>query len=159
VVIIARLATVRVTDSFDCSVHEAETCWYDVARWPEWVDGLTRVVAVEGDWPRSGASVAWESGPAGRGRVTERVAAYEPLEGQVVEVEDDSIRGTQRVEFEPAQNGVLIQLTLSYSIKRRSPLTPLVDLLFIRRPMAISLTKTLQRFGLALADSREPSVG
>ena len=157
--IIARLATVRVTDSFDCSVHEAETCWYDVARWHQWVDGLARVVALEGDWPRPGARVTWESGPAGRGRVTERVTEYEPLVGQTVEVEDDSIRGTQRVEFEPAQNGVRIELTLSYSIKRRSPLTPLVDLLFVRRPMAISLTKTIQRFGLALAESRQPSVG
>ena len=157
--IIARLATVRVTDSFECSVHEAETRWYDVARWPDWVDGLTRVVAVEREWPRLGASVTWESGPAGRGRVTERVIEYEPLAGQTVEVEDGSIRGTQRVEFDPGRNGVRIALTLSYSIKRRSPLTPLVDLLFVRRPMTISLTKTLERFGLALAASREPSVG
>jgi Polyketide cyclase / dehydrase and lipid transport len=158
-VIIARLSTVRVTDSLDGSVHEAETCWYDLARWPEWVDGLARVVAVDGDWPRPGARVIWESGPAGRGRVTERVTEYEPLARHTVDVEDDSIRGTQRVEFEPAANGVRIQLTLSYSIKRRSPLTPLVDLLFVRRPMATSLTKTLERFGLTLADSREPSVG
>jgi hypothetical protein len=153
------VATVRVTDSLDGSVHEAETCWYDVARWPGWVDGLTRVVAVEGDWPRPGARVTWESGPAGRGRVTERVTEYEPLAGQTVEVEDDSISGTQRVDFEPAQDGVRIELTLRYSIKRRSPLTPVVDLLFVRRPMTISMTKTLQRFRLALADSREPSVG
>ena len=153
------MATVRVTHLFDGSVHEAETCWYDVARWPDWVDGLTRVVAVEGDWPRPGAKVTWESGPAGRGRVTERVTAYEPLAGQTVAVEDDSISGTQRVVFDPAEDGVQIELTLSYAIKRRSPLTPLVDLIFVRRPMTISLTKTLGRFGLALADSRQPSVG
>jgi Polyketide cyclase / dehydrase and lipid transport len=153
------VATVRVTHSLDGSVHEAETCWYDVARWPDWVDGLTRVVAVEGDWPQPGAKVIWESGPAGRGRVTERVTAYEPLAGQTVEIEDDSIRGTQRVLFAPAEHGAQIELTLSYSIKRRSPLTPLVDVLFVRRPMTISLTKTLHRFGLALADSRQPSVG
>ena len=63
------------------SVHEAETCWYDTDRWPEWMDGLARVVAVEGDWPGVGSSVTWESGPAGRGRVRERVIAYEPLAG------------------------------------------------------------------------------
>ena len=52
-----------------------------------------------------------------------------------------------------------MQLTLRYSIKRRSPLTPLVDLLFVRRPMTISLTRTLTRFAVALAGSRQPSVG
>jgi Polyketide cyclase / dehydrase and lipid transport len=143
----------------DGTVHEAETCWYDTTRWRDWVDELARIVAVDGDWPKRGATVIWESGPAGRGRVRERVVAYEPLAGQTVEVEDDSISGTQRVVFDPAGDGVEVQLSLSYSIKRRSPLTPLLDLLFVRRPMTISLTKTLSRFGVALAESRQPSVG
>jgi Polyketide cyclase / dehydrase and lipid transport len=153
------VATVRVNQLLDGTVHEAETCWYDTSRWPEWVDELTRVVAVEGDWPWPGATVIWESGPAGRGRVRERVIAYEPLGGQTVEVEDDSITGTQRVAFDPAAEGVELQLALSYSIKRRSPLTPLLDLVFVRRPMTISLTRTVTRFALALAGSREPNVG
>jgi hypothetical protein len=91
--------------------------------------------------------------------VQERVIAYEPLAGQTVEVEDDSIRGTQTVAFNPADGGVEIELALSYSIKRRSPLTPVIDLLFVRRPMAISLTKTLTRFAVVLADSRQDGVG
>ena len=153
------MATIRVDHLLDGTVHEAERCWYDTTRWPEWVDELARIVAVEGDWPRPGATVIWESGPAGRGRVRERVTAYEPLAGQTVEVEDDSITGTQRVAFDPAGGGVHVQLTLSYSIKRRSPLTPLIDLLFVRRPMATSLTRTLTRFAVTLAGSRQPTVG
>jgi hypothetical protein len=158
-VIIARVATVRVTQFVDGSVHEAETCWYDTARWPDWVDELSRVIAVEGDWPRAGANVTWQSGPAGRGRVRERVVAYEPLAGQTLEVEDDAVTGTQQVSFEATEGGVEVTLSLAYSIKRRSPLTPLIDVLFVRRPMTISLAKTLSRFGVVLAESREPSVG
>src|SRR5437763_815073 len=81
------------------------------------------------------AARRWQSGPAGRGRVTERVIAYEPLEGYTVEVEDDSITGEQSVSFEPADDGVEVGLALSYRIKRRSPLTPLIDALFVRRLM------------------------
>jgi hypothetical protein len=148
-----------VRQAYPGSVHEAQRCWCDTARWPVWVDGLARVVAVEGDWPQAGASVTWESGPAGRGRVRERVRDYEALDGLTVSVEDDSITGSQRVDFEPVPEGVAVELCLEYSIKRRSPLTPVVDQLFVRRPMTISLTRTLERFGAVLAESRRPGVG
>jgi hypothetical protein len=153
------VATVRVNQLLDGSVHEAETCWYDTSRWPEWVDELARVIDVQGDWPHLGAIVTWQSGPAGRGRVKERVTAFEPLEGYSVEVDDDSITGTQRVAFEPAGDGVDVQLSLTYAIKRRSPLTPLIDRLFVRRLMATSLEKTLSNFGVVLEESRHPGVG
>src|SRR5438270_9262902 len=54
-------------------VYEAERCWYEVPRWPEWVDQLARVVEVRGEWPRAGSEVVWESHPAGRGTVREHV--------------------------------------------------------------------------------------
>jgi hypothetical protein len=142
-----------VSQVVEGSVHEAETCWYDVARWPDWVDELARVVSVEGGWPRVGGSVRWESGPAGRGRVHEQVTAYEPLGGQTVEVDDDSITGTQRVAFNPIGHGVEISLSLQYRIKRRSPLTPLVDILFVRRVMAASVARTLTRFAALFTES------
>ena len=41
----------------------------------------------------------------------------------------------------------------------RSLLTPLVDLLFVRRQMSLSLGRTLARFGPVLAESRQRSVG
>ena len=56
-------------------------------RWPAWVDGLERVLDVSrAAGPQRGGRIAWESGPAGRGRVTETVIAYAPLGGQTVEV-------------------------------------------------------------------------
>jgi hypothetical protein len=153
------MACVRAAAAFPGSVHEAESCWYDVARWPAFIEGLERVVAVEGGWPGGGGVLRWESVPAGRGRVTERVLSYEPLVGQTVELEDDSIRGRQTVAFAPVDRGVEVQLSLDYAIKGRSLITPLVDLLFIRRAMAASLQSTLTRFGAELAAARRANVG
>ena len=152
------MPTVRVAEAFPGSVHEAETCWYDTRRWPAWIDGLARVVAVEGDWPSAGR-VIWESGPAGRGRVVEDVVEQEPLHGQTVAVEDDSIEGRQTVSFTPVEAGVEVEVALSYRIKKRSVFTPLVDLLFVRRAMATSVRTTLLRFGAELSSARRADVG
>lgn len=145
------MRAVRVAEHFTATVHAAESCWYDTARWPFWIDGLARVVEVAGTWPGVGASVVWESGPAGRGRVTERVTEHEPLSGQSVEVEDDSIRGRQTVTFTPVDEGVEVALSLEYELKARSFISPLIDALFIRRAMAASLRSTLARFGAELS--------
>jgi hypothetical protein len=80
--------TVRVSQTFPGTVYEIEQRWYDTSRWPAWVEGLQRVVEVDGDWPAVGASVTWDSGPAGRGRVVEQVVEHEPLGGQTLDVED-----------------------------------------------------------------------
>jgi hypothetical protein len=144
---------------FPGTVHEAERTWYDAGRWPEWIDGLATVEDVSPDWPAAGASVRWESGPAGRGRVSERVIKYEPLGGQTVEVEDDSITGRQTVTFTPAGEEVEVSLRLSYEVRNRSIFTGLIDLLFIRSAMERSLHSTLTRFGSELAATREPGLG
>jgi hypothetical protein len=149
------MRVVTGAQTFPVSVHEAETVWYAAERWPAWVDGLDRVEQVSGAWPGVGGSVTWESGPAGRGRVTERVVAHEPLGGQTVEVEDDSIRGRQSVTFTPDDAGVAVELELDYELKRRSPLIPVVDLLFIRPAFRNAISSTLHRFGVELAAARE----
>ncbi len=141
---------------FEGTVPEAERCWYDTTVWSHWIDGLDHVVTVEGPWPRPGATVTWESGPAGRGRVTEHVIAHEPLTGQTVEVQDVSIRGRQTVTFTPASPGVEVALTLEYELLRRSIVSPLVDALFIRRAMTASLHATVARFGVELEAARAP---
>lgn len=132
-------------------MHEAEECWYDLDRRPAWIDEMSRLVDVSGPWPASGSRIVWESGPAGRGRVIERVVAHEPRRGQTVEVEDESVRGQQWVSFTPVADGVEVELVLDYRISRRNPLTPLIDRLFVRRLMADSLERTLKRFGAELA--------
>jgi hypothetical protein len=124
---------------------EAEALWYDPVRWPAWIDGFGHVVDVPTTWPAEGRLV-WNSTPGGRGRVLETVTAYEPRGGQTLAVEDSRLRGTQRVEFTPGPDNVKITLSLDYELKERNPLTPLVDLLFVRRAIVASLRRTLARF-------------
>jgi hypothetical protein len=148
------MSVVRAAAAFPGTVHEAESCWCDASRWPSWVDGLDHVLETDADWPAPGTSVAWQSGPAGRGRVCERVVSFDPLSALTVAVDDDSISGRQTVTFVPAGQRVEVELALDYRITKRSMFTPLVDLLFIRRAMEASLAATLARFGAELAMRR-----
>ena len=127
-------------------VADAEELWYDPHRWAAWIDGFGHVAKLEGDWPHAGARLLWDSRPQGRGRVAERVMAYEPRAGQTLAVEDARITATQTVSFEPRGDEVLVNLTLEYSLKDRTPVTPLLDLIFIRRAQRDSLRRTLRRF-------------
>jgi hypothetical protein len=79
---------------------------------------------------------------------------YEPLAGQTVDVADESIEGRQSVAFSPADGSVEVVLTLEYEVKQRNFFTPLIDVLFIRRAMELSLRTTLTSFGVELADRR-----
>jgi hypothetical protein len=123
---------------------EAEELWYDPHRWAAWIDGFGHVAKLEGDWPGVGARLLWDSRPQGRGRVAEKVIAYEPRGGQTLAVEDERLHGTQTVAFEPQDDEVRISLTLEYRLKQGNPV---VDLLFIRRALRDSLQRTLARFG------------
>ena len=42
---------------------------------------------------------------------------------------------------------VRVSLTLEYTLKNRTPITPILDLAFIRRALRDSLRRTLARFG------------
>jgi hypothetical protein len=125
---------------------DAEALWYDPHRWASWVDGFGHVITLEGDWPDVGARLVWESPPAGRGRVMETVVAYETRTGQTLEVEDATIRGRQTVAFVPAPDHVDVTLSLEYEIKDSKLITPVVDLLFVRRIWNETLRRTVTRF-------------
>jgi hypothetical protein len=125
---------------------DAEALWYDPHRWQAWVDGFGHVVSLDPGWPGRGAELVWESPPGGRGRVCERVVHYEMRTGQTLEVEDATMTGRQTVRFEPGPDSVEITLSLEYRIKDRSALTPVVDLLFVRRAMTDALRRTVTRF-------------
>ena len=102
-------------------VVEAEELWYDPNRWAAWIDGFGHVDKLEGEWPQVGARLLWDSRPQGRGRVPERVAAYEPRSGQTLDVEDSRLFGTQSVAFEPEGDQVRVSLTLEYRLKTANP--------------------------------------
>jgi hypothetical protein len=76
---------------------EAEALWYDTSRWPTFVDGFAHIVSTEGDWPAASGVLVWQSTPAGRGRVIERVTEYEPRLGQTAQVDDPKMTAIQRL--------------------------------------------------------------
>jgi Polyketide cyclase / dehydrase and lipid transport len=135
---------------------EAEELWYDQTRWPTWIDGFGHVVRLDDEWPDAGARLVWDSKPGGRGRVVERVTSHVQRQGQTLEVEDERLRGTQTVAFTPAGDDTQIELSLEYRLKSRTPLTPLVDALFVRRAIRDSLSRTLARFANERAGDLHP---
>jgi len=146
------MSRARASIDLDARVSAAERLWYDVRRWPSFVDGFAYVAKLEGDWPDAGARLTWTSTPDGRGRVVERVTSYAVRSGQTVEVEDPRIEGTQHVRFRPREGGgCTVELELEYRIKHATFFTPLVDLLFVRRAFGDALRRTLARFGRELA--------
>jgi uncharacterized membrane protein len=148
------VGTVRETVTVEGSVHEALSVWCDTSRWPSWVEGMERVVSVTDGWPEVGGVVRWESTPAGRGSVTERVVSYEPLTAIESEIDENQMTAIQRVTFTPSEDTTEVALELSYRIRRRNPLTPLIDVLFVRAPMRASLRTTLSRFNVEVALTR-----
>jgi hypothetical protein len=118
------------------SVEQARALWFDLARWPAFIDGFAAVVRVDPGWPEQG-EIVWDSTPHGRGRVVERPDGS---------FEDARLEGVQSVTFETAADGSVVRLVLDYRIKQRTPLTPLLDLFFVRRAVRDALTRTVARF-------------
>jgi hypothetical protein len=134
---------------------KAEALWYDTSRWPTFVDGFAHVVSKEGDWPAAPSTLVWQSTPAGRGRVLERVTEYEPRLGQTAVVEDPKMTATQRVVFTPSDSGVEITLSMDYTLKEGGPLKPFMDFFFVRRAIGDSLRRTVDRFARELRAEAE----
>ncbi|HEV3001304.1 MAG TPA: SRPBCC family protein [Solirubrobacteraceae bacterium] len=150
------MASASARIEVDGQISEAERLWYDLDRWPSFVDGFGHVAKREGDWPKAGARVVWESVPNGRGRVSERVTAYEVRVAQTVDVEDPRMTGTQTVSFAAAGDGrCSVTLELRYRLKQAGPLAPVVDALFVRRAVRDALRRTLSRFARELRADRE----
>ncbi len=140
-------------------VADAEALWYDVARWPAFVEGFKHVERIEGDWPAAGSRLIWESVPDGRGRVSETVTSYVQREGQSSDVADPRISGRQRITFAPTgspdtEPGVQLTLQLEYKLNDAGPLGVITDALFIRRAQADALRRTLVRFAHELEAER-----
>jgi Polyketide cyclase / dehydrase and lipid transport len=143
-------ATVTVPDL----VSEAEALWYDLGRWPAFIEGFAAVRRQEGDWPSAGAVLVWDSRPTGRGRVVERVTRYEARAGQTSEVEDEQLTGRQEIGFRPLDEGAEMELSLDYELKKGGPFMWLTDVVFIRRALRDSLRRTLVQFSRELAGDR-----
>ena len=149
------MGRVRARIDVPGQASDAEALWYDHRRWPAFVDGVKHVARVDGDWPRPGARLVSDSEHGGPGRVLLTVVAYEPRAGQTVAIEDERVRGTQRVHFRPHEGGVTVELERDYEPKDPRLRPALLDRLVVRRPQRETLERTLRRFAAELAAERD----
>jgi hypothetical protein len=123
------------------------------------VDGFARVTASEG-YPERGGRLSWESTPAGRGRVNERVLEHEPRRLHRVAYSDPGSAGELETSFEmvPAGDGkrrTRVRQVLRYELQQAGPLAVLTDRLFIRSQMRGSLQRSLADLSIEVAEAAE----
>ena len=122
--------------------------WTDVDRWPSFVEGFARPVDRSPDWPHAGARLVWESSPAGRGRVTEKVMEAEGPDRFVTQVFEERLHGVQTFRVVESEGGSRAELALEYELTKYGPLSAVADVIFIRRAIRDSLRRTLSRFAV-----------
>jgi len=122
--------------------------WTDVDRWPSFVEGFARPVDRSPEWPHAGARLVWESSPAGRGRVTEKVMEAEGPDRFVTQVFEERLHGTQTFRVVESEGGSRAELALEYELTKYGPLSAVADVIFIRRAIRDSLRRTLSRFAV-----------
>jgi hypothetical protein len=122
--------------------------WSDTDRWPSFVEGFARMLERDPGWPGGGAKVVWESTPAGRGRVTEKVVEGEGPDRLVTRVFEERLRGTQTFRVVESEAGARAELALEYELTKYGPLSAVADVIFIRRAIRDSLRRTLSRFAV-----------
>ena len=146
------MGKVAVRQRVALSPADALRLWTDVSRWPTFVDGFARALRLDREWPQPGSQLVWESVPRGRGRVTERVEAYDPGGRFATRVFEEQLSGAQTVEvarMEDEEGGTMTVLGLEYELQRfQGILGRLADVLFIRRALRDSLRRTLRRFAI-----------
>ena len=130
--------------------EDALALWTDTDRWATFVEGFARVVERSPDWPAEGAKVVWESGPAGRGRVTEKVTGRAPGEIRS-QVYEERFAGRQTVRSADGRFAV----RLDYELTGGGPLAVVTDVLFIRRALRDMLRRTVSRFAVEAEEEAE----
>jgi hypothetical protein len=119
-----------------------------VDRWPSFVEGFARPVDRSPEWPHAGARLVWESSPAGRGRVTEKVMEAEGPDRFVTQVFEERLHGVQTFRVVESEGGSRAELALEYELTKYGPLSAVADVIFIRRAIRDSLRRTLSRFAV-----------
>jgi Polyketide cyclase / dehydrase and lipid transport len=140
--------TARAQADLVLTPEAALRLWRDVDRWPSFVEGFARTVELAPEWPAAGARVIWESTPAGRGRVTEKVVEDEGPDRFSTRVFEDRLHGTQTFRVVESEAGSRAELSLEYQLTKWGPLSAVADALFIRRAIRDSLRRTLFRFAV-----------
>jgi hypothetical protein len=140
--------TARAQADLVLTPEAALRLWSDVSRWPSFVEGFARELERSPEWPAAGARIVWESTPAGRGRVTEKVAEGEGPDRFVTHVFEERLHGTQTFRVVESEAGSRAELALDYELTKYGPLGAVADVIFIRRAIRDSLRRTLSRFAV-----------
>jgi uncharacterized membrane protein len=139
---------VSLSSEYKGSAAGADAVWSDLELWPRFIDGFDHVVRTTGSWPEVGATLTWESRGGGRGTVVERVVEHQPAERFRFGFEDTQMVGEREVLFEDVDDGgVIIQVSLSYELRKRGPLAAVTELFFIRSALLDALKRELESFG------------
>ncbi|HEV2874544.1 MAG TPA: SRPBCC family protein [Thermoleophilaceae bacterium] len=142
------MRTARAQAELVLTPEAALRLWSDVSRWPSFVEGFARALERDPDWPGKGAKFVWESTPAGRGRVTEKVLDSEGPDRFVTRVFEDRLTGTQTFRVVESEAGSRAELSLEYKLTKYGALSAVADAIFIRRAIRDSLRRTLFRFAV-----------
>ena len=136
------MSEVSAEISIDADLKEVWDVFFDVHRWPSWVDGFDSVLNEVG-YPEAGGNLRWRSIPAGRGEVSERVLAHEPRRLHKIAFSDPESSGELATTFEIAGKRVIVRRTMSYEINRGGTFTWLADVFFVRRQVTVALQREL----------------
>ena len=142
------MRTARAQADLVLTPEAALRLWTEVDRWPSFVEGFARPVDRSPEWPRAGARLVWESTPAGRGRVTEKVMEAEGPDRFVTQVFEERLHGVQTFRVGESEGGSRAELALEYQLTKYGPLSAVADVIFIRRAIRDSLRRTLSRFAV-----------
>ena len=138
----------------DASLAEVSDFYFEPGTWGSWVDGFGAVDDISDDYPAEGSNLRWHSTSAGRGEVSERVVEHEPRRLHTVEFSDPESTGTMTTRFEiltegdeedEGAGGTRVTQEMDYTPRRRGPLGPLTDILFVRSQVQRSLARSLER--------------
>lgn len=141
------MRTARAAREVVLAPEAALALWTDLSRWPSFVEGFAHLLENDSRWPAPEARVLWESVPAGRGRVTEKVV--ESTGDRIATmVFEERLAGRQTFRVAPGESGAAVELSLEYTLTKYGPLGPVADALFIRRAIGDSLRRTLFRFAV-----------
>jgi uncharacterized membrane protein len=148
----------KVSESvvIDAPLAEVWDFYFQPGTWPAWVDQFGRVESSRG-YPEAGGTLVWESGAAGRGKVTERVLVHEPRTRHRIEFRDPESEGELEVRFaiEPGEGAgaTRVEQEMEYAITSGGALSGLTDVLFVRSQIRRSLQRSLARLRLEVMDA------
>jgi Polyketide cyclase / dehydrase and lipid transport len=126
------------------SLAEVWDLYFEPKAWPAWVDEFHAVDSIGGGYPQAGGTLAWRSGPSGRGQVTETVLEHEPRRLHRIRYRDPHSEGEQLTTFAIEGEATKVRIELVYGLMQPGVFGPITDRLFVRSQMRAALARSLE---------------